>query len=73
MESSQSDYDMYLLIGHRYRLMLMWGVVLEVTITGYGDIYEETFYCKPMTPRARVKQFYYHDIDYAEDITNELH
>lgn len=60
-----SDYDMYLQIGHRYRFMMMTGEILEVTITGYGDIYWNTFYCK--VGRA-VRQFYYWDVDYAQEI-----
>lgn len=68
VESSANDYDMFLLIGHHYRFMMMTGQVLEVLLTGYGVIYEETFYCK--VGRA-MKQFYYWDVDYAQDITNE--
>jgi len=63
--NSEDDFDMFLLVGHRYRFMMMTGQVIEVLITGYGTIYEETFYCK--VGRTH-KQFYYWDVNYAQEI-----
>jgi len=60
-----SDYDMSLIPRHKYRMMLMWQEVIEGTITAE---HEDWFYIKI---GKRIRQFYYWDVDYAEDITNE--
>lgn len=64
--SAEDDFDMYLLIGHKYRLLMMTGEVLEVRITDDNGMYN-SFHATALKGKKRY-QFYYWDVDGAQEI-----